>query len=244
MRTIEITTTHNVVIQVKLATLMDRIIGFIIDVIILVLTYLLLISILLKFVNYNNESEVWVYTLLGIIISFYTLIFHIILRGQTPGKAILGIKVIKVDGGQPDFVDYFRRWAIRWIDIWASFGAVGLISIETSSTGQRIGDKIADTIVVKKKQSSGYTLKDILGITNTETYSPKYPEIQHVNEAAMLTVKRILNRHRKYPGINIYNDLIVNTSQRFEEELGIKRKEKNSAAFLKQLLKDYVILTR
>lgn len=244
MRTIEITTTQNVVIQVKLATLMDRIIGFIIDLIFLVVVYLILVNLLLTFVGYQSESDQWLYTMLGIVMSFYTLIFHVILRGQTPGKAIIGIKVIKVDGGQPDFVDYFRRWAIRWIDIWASFGAVGLISIETSNTGQRLGDKIADTIVVKKKQSSGYALKDILGITNTETYNPKYPEIQHVNEAAMLTVKRILNRSRKYPSIDKYNDLIVETSQRFEKELGIKRREKSPAAFLKQLLKDYVILTR
>jgi uncharacterized RDD family membrane protein YckC len=244
MRTIEITTTQNVVIQVKLATLMDRVVGFILDFIILSIGYLILFGILVNWIWKRDADEWWILTILGILVSFYTLIFELTLRGQTPGKAIMGVKVIKVDGGQPEFIDYFRRWAIRWIDIWASVGAIGMISISTSDKGQRLGDKISDTIVVKKKQSSGYQLKDILSITNTASYTPVYPQVSEVSETNMLTVKRLLNRYQKYPNINTYDGLIRKTSKAFEANLDLKRKERNHVAFLKQLLKDYVILTR
>ena len=244
MRTIEITTTQNVVIQVKLATLMDRIVGFILDLIIMIVSYLLLIAAISMMIDVTSRNEVWVYTVITILFMFYSLIFELVLRGQTPAKMMMGVKVIKTDGGQPEFIDYFRRWAIRWIDIWASFGAVGMISISTSDKGQRLGDKISDTIVVKKKQTSGYQLKDILSITSTESYTPIYPEVVGASETNMLTVKRLLNRYQKFPNIDTYADLIRQTSKAFETNLDLKRKERNHVAFLKQLLKDYVILTR
>jgi len=244
MRTIEITTTQNVVIQVKLATLMDRIVGFIVDLIIMVISFMILATVVAEWIFKNDSEDWWIMTILFILFSFYTLIFEMLLRGQTLGKKVMGVKVIKVDGGQPEFIDYFRRWAIRWIDIWASVGAVGMISISTSDKGQRLGDKIADTIVVKKKQSSGYKLKDILGITSTASYAPVYPEVTVVAESKMLTVKRLLNRYQKYPNVDAYTDMIRQTSKAFEANLDLKRKEKNHVAFLKQLLKDYVILTR
>lgn len=244
MRTIEITTTQNVVIQVKLATLMDRIVGFIIDLIIMVVSFSLIAAAISVFFLITNTGEWWLYSILTIVFSFYSLIFELLLRGQTPAKFMMGVKVIKTDGGQPEFIDYFRRWAIRWIDIWASFGAVGMISIATSEKGQRLGDKISDTIVVKKKQTSGYQLKDILSITSTETYVPVYPQIAQAAEVHMLTVKRLLNRYQKYPNIDTYKTLITRTSKAFESNLDLKRKERNHVAFLKQLLKDYVILTR
>ncbi len=237
MRTIEITTTQNVVIQVKLATLMDRIIGFIIDLILFTIP-----AILVYYAYYPSVG--WQYFLVTLVLWFYSLIFEVLLRGQTPGKAIVGIKVIKVDGGQPEFVDYFRRWALRWVDIYGSFGAVAMSSVSTSDKGQRLGDKMADTMVVKKKQLSGYHLNDILGITNSKSYTPKYPQVKTIPETNMLVVKRILSRNQKYPGIKTYQGLIQEMSNKFEVSFDIKHSEKTHTDFLKQLLKDYVILTR
>lgn len=240
MRTIEITTTQNVVIQVKLATLVDRIIAFIIDLIIIVILYVVLVSIL----SSSDIRNDWPYMIVTLVFMLYTLISEMFMAGQTFGKKIVGIKVIKADGGQPDFVDYFRRWALRWIDIFASLGTVAMTSVSTSEKGQRIGDKIADTIVVKKKQQSGYRLKDILGITKSDNYKPQYPEIATVPESNMLTVKRLLLRRQKFPSIDTYQTLVREAGQKFEENLQLNRKEHDYEAFLKQLLKDYVILTR
>jgi len=239
MNAIEITTTQNVVIQVRVASLLERMIEFIIDFIVLCLFALLLANIL----EFFNVPE-WFYYIYALFIMTFSLWNEILFRGQSAGKAILGIKVIKMNGGQPDFIDYFRRWSVRWLDVWASLGSVGILSMATSPFRQRVGDKMADTIVIKKKQQSGYSLKDILSIANSTSYEAKYPEIQQAVESHMLTVKRLLNRSSKYPSIDTYKKLIIETARKFETELGIQRKEKSSEAFLKQLLKDYVILTR
>jgi hypothetical protein len=119
-----------------------------------------------------------------------------------------------------------------------------MISISTSEKGQRIGDKIADTIVVKKNQMSGYELSNITTITNASDYVPMYPEVREIPESTMLTVKRVLTRYKRYPGIETYSKMILELSQKFESNLEIKRKERSHTAFLRQLLKDYVILTR
>ncbi len=239
MRTIEITTTQNVVIQIKLATLFDRIIAFVIDSIIVTISYSILAAILMPIFE-----SMWVIYGLVIVLAMYSLIFETLMRGRTIGKAALGIKTIKNDGSQPEFIDYFRRWAMRWIDIYGTFGGVAMISISTSDKGQRIGDKIADTIVVKKNQLSGYELSNITTITNAKDYTPKYPEVRTIPESTMLTVKRVLTRYKRYPDVDTYSSMILELSKKFEANLEIKRTERSHTAFLRQLLKDYVILTR
>ncbi|HID19610.1 MAG TPA: RDD family protein [Methanophagales archaeon] len=68
--------------------------------------------------------------------------------GQTLGKKIMSIKVIKENGDQPTFSDALIRTILRIID-GIAFYLVGLIVILVSEKKQRIGDMAAGTIVVK-----------------------------------------------------------------------------------------------
>lgn len=67
--------------------------------------------------------------------------------GQTLGKKIKGIKVVKENGDPPSFGDALIRTILRIID-GIAFYLVGFIVIQVSEKKQRLGDKAAGTIVV------------------------------------------------------------------------------------------------
>ena len=89
-------------------------------------------------------------TLLYLILAFayFTLLEGY--RGQTLGKMLLGIKVVREDNGEvPGIGAAAIRTVLRLIDgIFAYL--VGFIAIQISSKNQRLGDMAANTLVVRK----------------------------------------------------------------------------------------------
>jgi uncharacterized RDD family membrane protein YckC len=80
----------------------------------------------------------------------YFLIFEWVWNGQTPGKRLMRIRVVK-DGGYPiSFLDSVVRNLLRIVDCYLPpfFFAVGIISIFAHPRHKRIGDLAARTVVV------------------------------------------------------------------------------------------------
>ncbi len=85
-------------------------------------------------------------TLFVIWLAYFTILEGT--AGQTVGKLICKIRVIKEDGSPCDLPTAFVRNILRVID-GIAFYLVGAIFIARSDKKQRFGDKIAKTIVVK-----------------------------------------------------------------------------------------------
>lgn len=88
------------------------------------------------------------YNILGFIIyiGYYTLLEGS--RGQTIGKMVTRIKVVREDGRPIDMGAAFIRNILRVIDA-LIFYIIGAILIWTSPKKQRLGDRVAKTVVVK-----------------------------------------------------------------------------------------------
>ncbi|WP_371380834.1 RDD family protein [Sporomusa aerivorans] len=71
-------------------------------------------------------------------------------NGATPGKMLFGLKVVNTDGTACDVRAAAIRTACRIIDGLFAY-LVGAILIWISDRNQRLGDKIAGTLVVKAK---------------------------------------------------------------------------------------------
>jgi len=69
-------------------------------------------------------------------------------RGQTVGKMVTKIKVVREDGGEIDIKAAFVRNILRIIDGLFIY-LVGAIFIWRSSKKQRLGDRMAKTVVIK-----------------------------------------------------------------------------------------------
>ena len=70
--------------------------------------------------------------------------------GATLGKRVMGLKVVKQDGGPIDWQASVIRNILRLIDGFF-FYLVGAIVIWTSKSKQRLGDMAAHTLVVSAK---------------------------------------------------------------------------------------------
>lgn len=71
-------------------------------------------------------------------------------RGQTLGKMACGIRVTGVDGGPIGFRRALVRNLLRLVDGIACY-LVGAILVWRSPLKQRLGDRVADTVVVKSR---------------------------------------------------------------------------------------------
>jgi uncharacterized RDD family membrane protein YckC len=81
----------------------------------------------------------------------YFIAFETRWRGQTPGKKLLGIRVVR-DGGYPvDFMGALIRNMVRVIEAIFGFYLMSAISAVLSSENKRLGDFAAGTIVVRDK---------------------------------------------------------------------------------------------
>ncbi|XSG81642.1 MAG: RDD family protein [Methyloligella sp. ZOD6] len=78
---------------------------------------------------------------------FYYALLEGFWSGQTIGKRLLGIKVVRLDGGPCDFAQAMMRTLLRLVD-GLFFYFVGAVFVITSPRHQRLGDRVAGTTVV------------------------------------------------------------------------------------------------
>ena len=84
-----------------------------------------------------------------IVFGYFTLMEGYL--GQTVGKMLLGIKVIREDDGEvPGLKVAAIRTILRLIDVLPFAYLVGFIAVLISAKNQRLGDMAANTLVVRK----------------------------------------------------------------------------------------------
>lgn len=236
MRKINIATAQNIVIDFTLASLGQRILAFIIDLIIIGAA-----SVFLSLILGVIHTDLLVLNVL--VFMLYTLVMEISFAGQTPGKMAMKIRVVSLDGSEPPPLDFTLRWVFRIVDIWFSAGALAVVFISTSYRSQRIGGILSNTMVIKTDSDAGLELSDILRIEDRSRYQPKYPEVIRFNEEEMLTVKSVLDRYSKYRN-QAHLNLLKESAERCAKVLELRELPKNKVEFLRTLIKDYIVTTR
>lgn len=74
--------------------------------------------------------------------------FEVVFDGATPGKKALGIRVLREDGAPVDVAAALTRNLLRAADFLPLLYFGGLVAMLASSRFQRLGDRVAGTIVV------------------------------------------------------------------------------------------------
>lgn len=81
----------------------------------------------------------------------YFVTFEAIWDGQTPGKRVLGLRVVRNGGGGIDIGASAARNLIRFVDFLPFGYFVGMVAIVANVRNQRLGDLVAGTIVVRER---------------------------------------------------------------------------------------------
>lgn len=245
MSELSINTTQNVTINFKAASVGERMLASMLDLLIkvayiivigYVFFYLLGIGDLLDRVDMWSRISVILFFFFPVFI--YSVTLESIFEGQTIGKKLIKIKVVKIDGYQASFGDYLIRWLFRIVENNMMGGLIGLVAMIVNSKTQRMGDMAAGTAVI--------TLKNSITINSTileeigEAYVPIYPLIIKLSDNDMRIIKDtflVAERKKDF-------ETIDKLTKKIESVTGIKNQSGFQIDFIKTILKDYNFYTQ
>ena len=197
MSKLAINTAQNVNLDYKLIGIGERFVSFIIDGLILV-TYMTLMENLMdisKIFNADGWTRQGFLGLFYLPAFFYSLWCHVLFGGQTIGKMVMKIKVVRLDGAPTQWYNLFVRWMLRIIDIWMFLSSIGVISILLSDKKQRVGDAAAGTVVIsvkKKHKITSTILEDI-----NDDYQPVFSNVTQLSDKDVRIIKETFNISKK-----------------------------------------------
>lgn len=192
MQAVSIQTSQNIQLEYPLAGIGDRILAFVLDAIIII-SFFFITSVTLAATGISMSVAMNV--MLSIVAYLYRLISEVFFNGQTVGKKALSIKVVKLDGSVPSFGAYFLRWLMEPIDFFIV--GLGVVFIILTKNGQRVGDLLAGTTVVKIKKITATNVRNkIIMETVDENYVPKIPEAAQLTDHEIRLIKDALSVFR------------------------------------------------
>ena len=171
------------------------------------------------------------FILLFLPILFYSLFCEIFNHGQSLGKKVLRIRVVKVDGSVPGLGAYLLRWVLCLVDLPSGIGV--LVMLLNKHT-QRIGDLAAGTMVIKQKNYHKIQVSldeyDYL----TKGYRPTYSKASDLSLEQVDVIARTLKR-----GYCDRDERIKQLALKVKESLDITSNNVADEKFLSIVMRDY-----
>ncbi len=242
MNELSINTSQNVNINFTTASLGERMLAFFIDMIVKVAYLYAVIYITSELgiygnLNFDSWEQMVIIFILYFPVLFYSLILEALFNGQTIGKRMMKIKVIKIDGYQASFTDYLMRWVLRLVEITIFMGSIALLTIIFNDRNQRLGDIVAGTAVISLKNK--YQISHTFLQNMQESYQPVFQQVLRFSDNDIRIVRETYDKvllNRDY-------DLQTRLVQKIEDTLHIKNPYQNPNEFIGIILKDYTYLT-
>lgn len=200
MHEIQIETAQNVAIQQNAAGIGDRILAYLIDSLI-IFFYLLTMMIILSNMDVDFGDQWAIYLVFSLPAFMYYVLLETFWNGQTVGKHLMKLRVVKLDGSNPAFSNYLVRWLLRIIDISLTSGGLAVLTILIRGNGQRVGDIAAGTTVIKEKFTA--TIKDTVMRELPTNYTPTFNQVTVFSDRDMQTIKTLFDKARRNGNHNV-----------------------------------------
>ena len=143
--TLNISTPEGVELQLSAAGLAPRALAWLIDALVKY-TSLFVIIIVLQLLGDFGSGVIMIG--MFVVLWFYNVLFEVFNNGATPGKRVLGLRVMNVNGTPVDWSGSLIRNLIRFVDVLPGCYAFGCTSVLLSDKFQRLGDLAAGTFVI------------------------------------------------------------------------------------------------
>lgn len=237
MDNFQIETAQNISIHQNIAHLTTRIGSYILDRLIIT-GYVIIMMIIMAIINFEHGFDAWIfYVLFGLPIFFYSLVFEVLMNGQTPGKQYNKIRVVKLDGSKPTFGSYLLRWMLNAIDFTLSSGSIAVVSIMITGKGQRLGDLAGGTTVISEKKR--VTIAETIAVEIPQNYTPSFPQVTILTDTDIQTIKSVFYTAKKKG-----NHKVILKLHRKVEALTQIKSDLLPLDFIETILKDYSYYTQ
>jgi len=185
-------------------------------------------------IDNHDDLSIALIFLFSLPLIFYTLAFETLMEGQTLGKKLLKIKVVKIDGYQAGFIDFLTRWVFSIVDIQIGFVA-GLIAMVVTKHTQRLGDLAAGTAVITEK--SKYDISHTILMDVDDTYQPHFAQ----NQVILFSDNdiRIIKENAELAFRRVDYTIMDRLARKIESVMNIRNPFKNDRQLIEALLKDY-----
>ena len=241
MDNFQIETAQNVNIVQNVAGIGDRIGAYIVDGLVIgayvILIYVVIIGFFISDIDLSDSALLILFMAIGLPILLYHLLFEMFWNGQSPGKKIMKIRVVKLDGSKPAFSNYLLRWLLRVIDFGLASGAVALVTILINGRGQRLGDLAAATTVISEKTPIQFSQTILMDLP--EDYEPMYPQVTVFSDSEIQTIKNVYT-NAKYGG---NHNVILRLSNKVATVMEVTFEE-TPMVFIDKVIKDYNYYTQ
>ena len=249
MGLVKLDTGFNIQVEFAVTPFHKRLIAWLIDLLVCWI-YIKIVSLIFHIPSFFiwTGSWHWKEILLGFPVMFYHLVCEITMNGQSigkkaheypghysPGRSAGNKPVYYKMGIQADRFSLLLLFSIMNNDLpWYLFPLIfiGLAAVIFTERSQRIGDILADTIVIDLKNRTSW--EDTVFTELESDYEPRYPMVMQLSDRDINTLKSIIESVKKK---NDY-ELAMKIADRIKSKLKMESDQEPSD-FLKTLLKDY-----
>ena len=266
MSVIKVPTSFNLDVEFEVPEFYRRLIALLIDIMVVYFYLRIAIefySSIARGSNFFDNDTQYNLQALGIILFLPVLLYHVVLEitmnGQSIGKKIMALRVVNENGGRASISQFLIRWLLR--DIWflllfvigmqgnfrsaesvfiilavISFFLTEIILVVSSKKGQRIGDILAHTILIRTNRQS--SIEETVFREVADNYTPSFPQIMKLSDRDINAIKSILETARKKGDV----EMASAASDKIKSHLAINS-NMNPFEFLDTLLHDYNYLS-
>jgi uncharacterized RDD family membrane protein YckC len=162
---LRIDTPEQVALELPVAGLGSRFLALALDTLLQGVLYFLVFVLLMvagpRLLRDLPAGPVWstILPAIGVLLLFciywgYFAIFEIVWQGQTPGKRLVDIRVIRDTGRPVDPTAAILRNLLRAVDFLPALYGVGVVVMVLNRNSRRLGDYVAGTVVVHEREAS------------------------------------------------------------------------------------------
>lgn len=217
-------------------------------------------------VDYFDEGTQHNMWAIGLLLFLPIMVYHVVLEitmnGQSIGKKITGLRVVDENGGKPSISQFVIRWLLRLSDLWivgillllasnpqlqsaetlfivvfgVGFLITDIVLVVSSKKGQRIGDILAKTILIRTNTKS--SIEETVFQEVADSYIPSFPQIMQLSDKDINAIKSILETARKKSDFNMAEAAASKIKAHLKIESSMSPFD-----FLDVLLKDYNYLS-
>lgn len=153
----------------------------------------------------------------------YFAFFEIIWKGQTPGKRVAKIRVIKESGRPINAYEAIARNLLRAIDGLPGMYGVGIVCMMLNRQNRRLGDYVAGTVVVHDKRADEVRLE----WNRATEAAASNPQVALIGTEELVLIETYLQR-RSEIDLVLRDQVAYKIATRITEKTGLHREPDQS----------------